>query len=328
MRTETTKRQANAATIREDRLNALLGKYFDMFCSTFEYGRISRDKFRKIMAFFWTTGSPMAVQAKGAAKLSEALGEVDNSLMGICSYAPMSWNLDGVPLDVVCQYSTIPSIGGINFATMNNMVTAETKLLPIDKILRNGKNCVIGYALQSHQPVSDYVRQVLNYILDAEVAIRNNQIAMGLQTTITATKNDMIRAAQLQDQILSGNPVKIISSKTENSISFPASGISDFTAGQYQLIINRENEIKTYLGIRNIGNIEKKERVNQDEAQSNNEETDIGADGIDEMIRYFCEEVKEVLGFDFYIRRKNFRVEETQKEDEPEDQGDDENANQ
>ena len=317
--------QRSAAMMREDRKASLMGKYFDLFCSDFEYKGISYAKFRKIMASVWIRGTLIAVPLKGAKEMADALGE-EELMFGLCDYSPTEWDIDGFPLKVTCDRSTSGEmIGGVPVTASIGQPT-EQKLLPIGQVLTVGKDCVVGFGLPSLRPIQDFVEQMVNYIIDAEVAIRNNQIAMGLQTTIVTTKDSYIRAKNLEDQIMDGNPVKLVSAKTLESVAFPASGISDFTDGQYKLKMNYENELKTYLGIRNIGNIEKKERVNVDEAASNNEESDIGSDGIARMIDEFCKGCGKVLGTRFTIKRRENKAEEPLPEDDEEEEGDDENA--
>ncbi len=316
--------QRSSAEMRENRKASLMGKYFDLFCSDFEYEGISYAKFRKIMASLWIRGTLIAVPLNGAKEMADALGEKE-LMFGLCDYSPTEWDIDGFPLKVTCDRSTSGEmIGGVPVTASIGQPT-EQKLLPIGQVLTVGKDCVVGFGLPSLRPIQDFVEQTVNYIIDAEVAIRNNQIAMGMQTTIVTTKDSYIRAKNLEDQIMNGEPVKLVSAKTLESVAFPASGISDFTDGQYKLKMNYENELKTYLGIRNIGNIEKKERVNVDEAASNNEESDIGSDGIARMIDEFCKGCGEVLGTRFTIKRRENKAEKPMPEDD-EEEGDDENA--
>ena len=318
--------QRSAARMREDRKASLMGKYFDLFCSDFEYEGISYAKFRKIMAALWIRGTLLAVPVKGAKEVADALGE-EELMFGICDYSSNEWDIDGFPLKVTCDLPTTDGqmIGGVPVTASIGQPTNQS-LLPIGEKLTVGNDCVVGFGLPSLRPIQDFVEQTVNYIIDAEVAIRNNQIAMGMQTTIVTTKDSFIRAKNLEDQIMNGEPVKLVSAKTLESVAFPASGISDFTDGQYKLKMNYENELKTYLGIRNIGNIEKKERVNVDEAASNNEESDIGSDGIARMIDEFCKGCGEVLKTHFTIKRRKNEVEKPMPEDDEEEEGDDENA--
>ena len=326
MKTKIDRKQMPASLMRESRKAALVGKYFDLFCASFDYQGISQAKFRKIMSALWLRGTLAAVLVKGGRETMAALGEEGStSYLALCDYAPVRWDIDGFPKEITI---TAPSfnapIGGVPANALMGQPT-DISILPLGEVLEVGEDAVIGYALPSIRPICEYVEQVVNYIIDAEVAIRNNQIAMGLQTTISTTKDSMIRAQNLEQQIMNGDPVKVVSAKTLESISFPASGISDFTDGQYKLEMNYENELKTYLGIRNIGNVEKKERMINAEASSNNEETDTNADGIAKLIGEFCDACAAVLEADFSITRKK-PAEKMDPQNDEDDEGGDEDA--
>ena len=60
---------------------------------------------------------------------------------------------------------------------------------------------------------------------------------------------------------------------------------------------NLENELNTFLGIDNIGNVEKKERLIKDEANSNNDIINDYSDSIGSNLEEGFKSVEKVLGY-------------------------------
>lgn len=70
--------------------------------------------------------------------------------------------------------------------------------------------------------------------------------------------------------------------------------------------VGLENELKTYLGVDNQGAVEKREQLNLDETNANNEEINDNAQNFLDCLNEWCDSVREVLG-------KEMAVEATSK---------------
>ena len=266
-------------------------KYFNLFLSNYKWTGIKREAGDFIMRRLWDTG-------------------------------------------ILCAYR-IPVIDEVGFTTFSELtkdqywypatVTLINQNGVSEKIIPNGikivnKDVVLCYALRTFTPYRNWIENQISKIVDVEMTITSNLFALKNPLLIPITPEQHDKAQDTIDRIRNDEPT--IFTDIDPAQIKAISGVTDHLEELYNYKVQLENELLTYMGIDNIGNVEKKERLIKDEANSNNALINDFGDNVLRNLSEFCELVKSVLGFDISVESTGLPAEESSV-NETEDKEDD-----
>ena len=282
------RRSVSSAEARAELIGIYRGRYLNLWMGTRRWRGLNRQQKEFLMKRLWFDGKVAAFDILNGLKpflggLAPAdMGE--NAFLGFAPYAAQNYNLYDYPA----------------LAQLVNL--RGTPYVP-NRIQIVGKECVIGFALRSHQPLASIVDSYIKRIVEVEMTIRTNLYAHKIPFVIESDQDGTIRGQDLIDRILNDDLAFLINRGQEmpKAVSTGQQYIIDKL---YQYKVALENELHTFLGIDNIGAIEKKERLITAETESQDALIDDFSDSIDECLNEFCEEIKRVLGYDIGFETK------------------------
>ena len=275
-------------------------RYFNLWLNSWKWDGLSRDQREFVMRKLWADGqiaafeiiNPSARFMDGLAP-DKALVDKDTAFLGFAPFAPIGFNMYNYPVRV-------------------NLINERgTPFIPTE-LLVNGENVVLGYAQHSRQPVRNIVDGYIARIVDVEMTIRTNLIAQKIPVVIEVSKDSQLHAEELQSQILGDEPLIFTNVKEVDALKSAMSGVPFAIDKLYQYKIDLENELNTFLGIENHGNVRKKERENDSEIEISSAITDLYKDSIKSNLEEFCALIKDILGYSITLR-------EPEPSEEPED---------
>lgn len=263
-----------------------LTKYFNLFMGAYKFTGITRQQQDYILRKLWADGKISAFIVEGT-KLEE--GEVPtetnqypNGMIAFVPFAPFIFDIYDWPIQV-----NLVQVRGARFIPTTPQVV--------------NKDVVIGYAQKSKKPVVQAVDFYLQKIVDVEMTIRVQLKSHKVPWLVGTTPENESKLKALFDKVENDDEVLYVS----------ANEVKDMTTlqGGNQYIIDKlyaykqalENELLTFLGIDNIGIMEKKEHLITDEINSNNDLINDHSDNFLFCLKHFCEEIKEYLGYDISV---------------------------
>ena len=294
-------------------------KYFGLFLNAYKFTNLSKNQSRYLLKKMWKNGTVCAFILDGSRQeptMKEALTntskntvsvgfEEDKGLLIFCPYAVMQWNIEDEP-SVVSYVNT----RGATF------IPKEPKIV--------NKDCVIGWAHTSHMPVMSLVRYYIDRIVDVENTINTNLFVHKLPRLIICSPQDRARVRDIVEAIERGeNKIFLDVDDWQAVKNVLESGQSSYIIDKLYLYKqNLENELLSFLGINNI-QIEKKERLITDEAESNNQLINDSSDCFLDSLKAFCEEISKVLDYEITVEANSNPA---SNEEYEEDEGGEEDA--
>lgn len=294
-------------------------KYFGLFLNAYKFTNLSKNQSRYLLKKMWKNGTVCAFILDGSRQeptMKEALTntskntvsvgfEEDKGLLIFCPYAVMQWNIEDEP-SVISYVNT----RGATF------IPKEPKIV--------NKDCVIGWAHTSHMPVMSLVRYYIDRIVDVENTINTNLFVHKLPRLIICSPQDRARVRDIVEAIERGeNKIFLDVDDWQAVKNVLESGQSSYIIDKLYLYKqNLENELLSFLGINNI-QIEKKERLITDEAESNNQLINDSSDCFLDSLKAFCEEISKVLDYEITVEANSNPA---SNEEYEEDEGGEEDA--
>lgn len=169
------------------------------------------------------------------------------------------------------------------------------KIIPYGAMNVN-KNVVLAYALKSHRPIKEVVSYQVDRICEVRKAINQN-LHINMLPFLIKGENNNSRLKNVFDEVFAGEEVVAVTpdelAMIEDSINLQAPYIIDKLQAYEKDLIN---ELLTFLGINNMGNQEKKERMITGEIESNNELITIFGDCYMREAKIESEKIKNVFG--------------------------------
>ena len=165
-------------------------------------------------------------------------------------------------------------------------------------------DCVIIENNRFRQATHDFVMFYVNKITEAERTMDVNVKAVKTPFIIACDNNDVLTFKRIF-QMIDGNSPVIYADKSMNlealtvlktEAKFLCNDLMDYKKSV-------ENELLTFLGLDNLA-VDKKERVNLAEANSNNQITESFADLQLKAREKACEEIREKFGIEISVKRK------------------------
>ena len=184
------------------------------------------------------------------------------------------------------------------------------------------QDCVIGYCQKNKLPVRTIVEFYVARITDIEMAIRQQLNSHKVPYLIAVSPENEEKMKDLFEKIQNDDDVLYLSANEVEALKVLATGnpfIIDKLYAQKQAY---ENELLTYLGIDNLGQMQKKEHFVVDEVNSNNELIKDSSDCFVVCVNDFFKRCEMYLGFSWELEAIARPVEvKEQKQDESSQQG-------
>lgn len=301
MKIRRSRRAASSLAARQQIVYIYRERYFNLWLGSWKWEGLDKYQRLYIMRKLWSDGKIAAFDIiDGQRPFLGGLApkdQGDNSLLGFAPFALNTYNMYGFP------------------ATLTLINERATPYIPNRQMI-NGKDVVIGYALSSRQPIAAIAEIYIQKIVEVEMTIRTNLFAHKIPFVLETDNEGDIRGQDMIDRIFNDDLAFLV--RPSQNMPKPASSGQQYIIDKlYNYKVALENELNTFLGIDNSGAIEKKERLIQDELNSQDALINDFSDSIGNNLREFCEEIEKVLGYHISVEATS-SPEEAQEEQEAE----------
>ena len=180
---------------------------------------------------------------------------------------------------------------------------------------------VLGWCQANHKPVYSMIAPKINQLVDLEMVIRictKNQKAPWI---IGMSPEDKKAVDSLIEDLESDEPILITmlnDLKNAKALSSEAPFVVDKLEAQRQKI---EDDIKTILGVANVGIAQKKEHFTDDEVQTNNSEIESNDEEYLKYVEDFIKRCNNAFGTQFSVSLSQERIMEYNDYEEEEQDG-------
>lgn len=277
----------NSQLARKELYNSYNDRYFNLWLSSREWNGLSRDQREFLMRRFWDEGQVAAFSIISPSKafMGQKPEDYQDGLLGFAPYAAQAFNM-------------------FNFPTKVQLINLRGVPYIPTKLLVAGKDCVLGFATHSRQPIKSLIKPFIDRLVEIEMAIRTNLTMVKKGQLITYAPEDKEAIDNIMRQWNWDEPF-IRTTLRDPKSNIPANIAPNYIIDKLAMYKAQvENELLTIMGISNNGNVMKKERLITEEANAFEALTNDYSDSVDQNLKEFCDEIKEVLGFDVSIKVK------------------------
>ena len=254
-------------------------KYFQIFCNKFKFdGDIDYQEIEFILKKFWYEGKIASFKLKGTDKV------------GYAPFAVQLYNYINYPTSV-----RLINIRGFNFIPSEELEVDE--------------NVIIGYIRKDHLPVYEIIQPLLKRLVDIEMVINTNLMGMKMPRLVAISPADKTKALSIVNKLLKDEPVIFEDFDELELVKDFVNSTPYIVDKLYSYKQDLEDEILSLMGVNNVGKVEKAERVNVVEAESNDEEIYIQKDSYVMAIQEFFDRTNDLFN-------TNIQVENAYQEDE------------
>ena len=258
-------------------------KFFQIFCNKFKFnGDIDYQEIEFILKKFWFEGK--IASFKFADKNVNVIG-----------YAPFSIEL----------YNYINYPTAVHLINIRGFSFIPAKRLIVDK------DVIIGYIRKDHLSVFNIIQPLLKRIVDIEMVINTNLIGMKLPRLVAISPEDKTNALSVVNKMLNDEPVIFEDFKTLETIQDFVNSSPYIVDKLYSYKQDLEDEILSLIGVKNVGKVEKAERVNVEETESNDEEIYIQKDSYVSAMNDFFERTNKLFGSNISVDNAYIEKDET-----------------
>jgi hypothetical protein len=278
-------------------------KYFNLWMSRFDIEGMSPGFKRYFLIKLWARGKVAITNIKNTKDTTDPESTAEFIMS---DFTPVSWDSANEPYEV-------------------NMISDQKTAapnFPID-LLKSGEDVVLGYAQPNRHPVLETVLYHINRIADIEMLIDSNISTQKMPFFVACSEEDKARIEQLVNRILAGEPIAYGDFGDIDKVKAFLTGAPYLIDKLMDAKQERENELKTYLGLNN-NPIEKAERLVVGEVESNNEEIDESEDVFNKCIEDFFSEANTILGQKFTLIKKKPQEQPKNSLPDNENEGDEE----
>ena len=175
--------------------------------------------------------------------------------------------------------------------------TRAVKFIPTTPF-KIDEEAVIGYIQHDHRSIFDSIKVKILQIVDIEMTMRTNLKSQKYPWLFSVAPEDEQVMKNLIDNLDDDAPYLYAALKDIKNAKALTSG-APFTLDKLQNLLQcKINDVLTYLGVNNVGILEKKEHTVVDEVNANNQEIEESSDQFDEHLREFSKRIQEVLKYD------------------------------
>lgn len=289
-----------------------LQKYFNLFMGAYKFTGITYEQQHYILKKLFFDGKISAFIVEGTQLpkdiAPETTNEYPNGMIAFVPFAPCLFDITDFPIKV-----NLIRVRGATFIPTGMQIV--------------NKDVVLCYIQRNKKSISQVVDFFIQKIVDIEMTIKNNLKALKTPFFIATTPENEAKMKMLWEKIDNDDGVLYLSPTEIDAIKVLATG-TQFNIDKlfaYKQAI--ENELLTYLGIDNLGIMEKKEHMITDEVNSNNDLINDHSENFLSVLQEWCKRIKNVLGYEMSVEATSSPVvaqSETREQEESEDEGDDE----
>lgn len=272
-----------------------MAKYFNLFLGAYKISNVSENQQEFILRRFWSFGKIAAFIVKGTkktktdielekdGKLLASVNDYPDGMIAFTDFAPSRYDIYDWPIVV------------------NLVCSRGATFIPREPVNVN-VDCVIGYCQKNKLPVKTIVEYYVSKITDIELTIAQQLKSHKVPWLITTSPENEAKMEKLFSRIENDEDALFVGANEVDSIKVLIGGNASYIIEKlYNQKQAYENELLTYLGIDNLGQIQKKEHFVVDEVNSNNEIINDFGDCFLSCMQDFCTRVKEYLGYDMTI---------------------------
>lgn len=286
-----------------------LQKYFNLFMGAYKFTGISQEQQHYILKKLFFDGKISAFIVKGTKleldEVPSTTNEYPNGMIAFVPFAPCLFNIMDFPVRV-----NLIQIRGATFIPTTQQIV--------------DKDVVLCYIQKNKKSVAEVVEFFIQKIVDVEMTIKNNLRALKTPFFIATTPENESKMKQLWEKIDNDDGVLYLSSSEIEAIKVLATGTQYNVDKLFNYKQALENELLTYLGIDNLGIMEKKEHMITDEVNSNNDLINDHSDLFLSVLQDWCKRIKDVLGYEMSVEATSSPVsaenETTESEEEENDE--------
>ena len=286
-----------------------LTKYFNLFMGAYKFKGITYQQQDFILRKLWAEGKISAFIVEGTKLPKEAVpsdvNEYPNGMIAFAPFAPFAFDIYDWPIQV------------------NLIALRGAKFIPTKPQIVN-KDVVIGYAQKSKKSVLSIVDFYLTKIVDTEMTIRVQLKSHKAPWLVATTPENEEKLKNHFKRIESDEEVLYLSADEVEALKVLSGGNVYIIDKLYQYKQALENELLTYLGIDNLGIMEKKEHLTNDEVASNNDLINDHSDNFLSCLETFCESIRKVFGYEISVEATSSPVVAGKEENENEEDNEDE----
>ena len=287
-----------------------LEKYFNLFMGAYRFKGISEEQQHYILKKLFFDGKISAFIVEGTKlgidEVPSTYNEYPNGMIAFVPFAPCEYNIMDFPVRV-----NLVQVRGATFIPHTIQVV--------------DKDVVLCYIQRNKRSIEAMVEFFVQKIVDVEMTIKNNLKALKTPFFVATTPENEQKMKQLWDKINNDDDVLYLSSSEIEAIKVLQTG-TQFTIDKlYAYKQALENECLTYLGIDNLGIMEKKEHMISDEVNSNNDLINDHSDNFLSVLQNWCKKIKDILGYEISVEATSSPVSakaEARQEEQEEDEED------
>lgn len=271
----------NSLLDRGEIKNFYLNKYFNLFMNAYEWTGIDEQQKDFIMRKFWSVGSVACYKLP---------------------YMESEENPEGVV--IFTPYATAGYYNIYDYPTKVTLInTRGVKFIPT-KPLEINKDVVIGFIQRNKKGVLSSIESKIEQLVDVEMVIRTNLVAHKMPLLVAVNPENEFKIKNIFNKLMNDEPalfVGIDDARNFTNLVAGAPYIIDKLKAYANII---EGEILTILGVDNIGIMEKKEHLDVDEVNANNDLINAHADNFTDSLKEFTSLINDVLGYKINVEPK------------------------
>ncbi len=287
-----------------------LEKYFNLFMGAYKFTGITPEQQHYILKKLFFDGKIASFIVEGTKlnidEVPTTTNEYPNGMIAFVPFAPCLFNIEDFPIKV-----NLIAVRGATFIPKGIKVV--------------NKDVVICYIQKNKRSIVQMVDFFIQKIVDVEMTIKNNLKALKTPFFIATTPENESKMKTLWEKIDNDDGVLYLSASEIESIKVLATGTQYTVDKLFNYKQALENELLTYLGIDNLGIMEKKEHMITDEVNSNNDLINDHSDLFLSALQDWCKKIKEVFNYDISVEATSSPVSvEKETQNEENEEGDDE----
>ena len=272
-------------SLRERARHIYRNRYFNLFMSAYKFKGISNEQQDFILRKMWSLGSIGAFIVEGTLPsdaIPESVNQYPNGVIAFTTFAPVEFNIYDWPIKVnLIQYR-------------------GAKFIPTSIQIVN-KDVVIGFAQRNKKPVCEIVDFFIDKIVDVDMTIQMQLKAHKVPYLISCTPENEATLKNLMHKLENDDGEIYLSSSEVDAIKTLQTGNTYIIDKLFNYKTALENELLTYLGIDNVGVMEKKEHLDVDEVNSNNDLINDNSDNFLKSLEEFCERINTYLNYEISV---------------------------
>ena len=246
-------------------------RYYNAFRRQFKINGLDYRQQDYIMKKFYGSGTVAAFKIKGIDEL------------GFAPWSMVTWDMYDLP------------------ETVNLMNEHGSPLIPYT-VQKVDKDVCLGYIQRNKKPISMIVDWYIDRIAQVEMTINTNLNLHKMPFLIPIDENED-KILDIVQRILNDELV-IFAEGIDPALFKAVSTAAPYIIDKlHEYKVGLENELKTYLGIDNQGAVEKREQLNLDETNANNNDINDGIEGFLDCLNEFADNIKETFGIEISFER-------------------------